>query len=209
MNPSLPTIVWLLPPSAGVPIDGDAILTHDSCFNSCMKLSGDDTRPIVNTFSCLNPKGASTKCFNCITIIIEQASMVMVIIFCTTMNTLLNTIFVLCTNVPRTISIGSTLDATTAGMTPDTTPVNTSTARIIAIATGLNSSDISIFVLSNSPKLSAKAKVSNKAMTKAMPQSKVLSPTKRMAISRRCAPKSRRAAISRARFPDCATVRFT
>ena len=135
--------------------------------------------------------------------------MVIVMTFCTTMNTRLNVIFVLWINVPRTISIGSTLDATTAGMTPDTMPVTTRMARSIPMDIGLNRSDISIFALSNSPKLCEKAIASNIAMRNASVQSIMLSPTNRIAISRRCAPKSLLAAISRARFPDCATVRLT
>ena len=207
--PSLPMTVWLFPPSAGVPIDGLTSFTQGRFISSCLKRSCESTSLIVRMFSCRNPIGASARCFICITIIKAQASMVMVMTFCTTMNTRLNTIFVLWTNVPRTISIGSTLDATTAGMTPDTTPVTSSMATNRPKDNGLNITDISILVLSSSPKLCEKANVKSKANIKASAHSIRLSPTNRIAISLRCAPKSLRAAISRARFPDCATVRLT
>ena len=100
-------------------------------------------------FSVLKPSGAFVRCSICIDIIMAHASMVMVIMFCTVMKTRENIILVCLRNVPRTTSIGFTLDSIVAGSTPEARLTSRMKAAMMPTVSGLASRLRSSFVSSS------------------------------------------------------------
>lgn len=101
------------------------------------------------------------------------------------------------------------LDMSKAGTAPDTTPINSHTPTMAATTCGWASKAMFMRVPMMPPKVGAKAKASATAKANDTRQSRRLSPIMRSATAQRLAPKSRRAAISRERRPERATVRLT
>ena len=77
------------------------------------------------------------------------AMKMMVMAFCTTMNTLLNSILVWRRKVPRTTSMGFTRDWITAGRTPANIPTASTMPTNNNRLMGLNSSAIVMWVSNN------------------------------------------------------------
>ena len=136
------------------------------------------------------------------------AIITIVITFCKTMNTRLNTIRVWWANVPRTTSIGCALEIITAGTTPATTPSNNAKSNIPPMLSGVSASAKSNCVSSNCEKNGAKAAANSRLSASDSRLSIMLSAMSRRTIPLRWLPRSLRIAISRERLPDCATVRL-
>ena len=144
----------------------------------------------------------------CSDMVSATAIITMVIRFCRTMNTRLKTIRVWWANVPRTTSIGSALDNTTAGTTPATAPSSRAKSNTPPMLSGVSASASSNLVSSNCEKNGAKAAANNTLSTNDKRQSMMLSDISLLTMPLRWLPRSLRIAISRDRRPACATVRL-